>query len=248
MSEQAKTDLDENQKLQEFSYAVSHDLGAAIRGISQLTGLLEHDISEKINDKERYWMQLIKASADKAQSMIEAMTLYTRLATTSESDSVLALDNLIDNALTHCFHEAHKKSLADNLEQPLFIEPEVDFELASIEIMAKKSHWTLLLCSLINNALEFQKVDLSPKISIRLSLLDDNKRANLTIEDNGLGVKDEKISDICKPFSSSRDRDELHHLGMGLSYCARIADLNQASLRFGKSRLGGFKVEYEFLV
>lgn len=254
MSDNAKTDTSYNPKLQEFSYAVSHDLGAAIRGISQLTGLLEHDISEKINDKERYWMQLIKASADKAQSMIEAITLYTRLETRKEEDSRFDLVHLIETIFERCLIENVKKNQrsdesqkSDVTRSPL-LTPNHEFALQPVSMCSNKKHWALLLSSLINNAIQFQRADVKPDIRINLHVLSDNKSAKLIIEDNGVGVCESKLAGLSKPFSTSRTQDEPQYLGMGLSYCARIAELNQAKLHFGESRLGGFKVEYEFSI
>jgi len=244
MSEHANTDDKQNHKLQEFSYAISHDLGAAIRGVSQLTNLLEQDINGKINEKERYWMQLIKASADKAQAMIEAMTVYTRLVSSNKQDSAFSLDTLIESKLTKC--------LAENKTNTALVTPNIDLNLEPLEIEANRKHWILFLTALIDNAIQFQHPDLSaanhPEVVIHLERLTRQKCAKLTIEDNGVGVCESRFPGLSKPFSSSRDQDTPQHLGMGLSYCARIAELNQADLRFGQSRLGGFKVEYEFSI
>ncbi|KJZ15178.1 hypothetical protein TW85_06160 [Marinomonas sp. S3726] len=239
MSEQAKTDEMYTPKLQEFSYAISHDLGAAIRGISQLTGLLEQDISEKVSDKERYWMQLIKGSADKAQAMIDAMTLYTRLESTREASVEINLHLLIETMLAKCLDE--------NAELLNTNSPDVSLNLQEVNLLAITSHWKLLLTSLINNALQFQQSDQTGKVVISLNRLTE-QRAKLVIEDNGIGVSESKLAGLTKPFSTTRNHQDSPNLGMGLSYCARIAQLNQAGLYFGESELGGFKVEYEFSI
>lgn len=239
MSEQAKPDEMYTPKLQEFSYAISHDLGAAIRGISQLTGLLEQDISEKVSDKERYWMQLIKGSADKAQSMIDAMTLYTRLESSREASVELELNLLIETMLSKCLDE-NAGLLNGN-------SPDVNLNLQAVKLHATPNHWKLLLTSLINNALQFQQPDTAGEISISLQVITSQK-AVLVIEDNGIGVSESKLSGLTKPFSTTRNYQDSPNLGMGLSYCARIAQLNQARLYFGESELGGFKVEYEFSI
>lgn len=239
MSEQAKTDETYTPKLQEFSYAISHDLGAAIRGISQLTGLLEQDINEKLNDKERYWMQLIKGSADKAQAMIDAMTLYTRLESSREASVEINLNLLIETMLAKCLDENAEILNANS--------PDISLDLQTINLLAITSHWKLLLSSLINNALQFQRPEKVGKVLISLKRLTE-QRAILIIEDSGIGVCESKLADLTKPFNTTRNQQDSPNLGMGLSYCARIAQLNQARLFFGESELGGFKVEYEFSI
>lgn len=240
MSKHAETDATYTPNLQEFSYAISHDLGAAIRGISQLTGMLEQDVSEKINDKERYWMQLIKSSADNAQSMIDAMTVYTRLESSYEKARELNLEHLVETILAKCISGC-------TTEMPLVI-PKVSLNLQMIKVSAIKSHWVLLLSELINNALQSYQENVALEIKLSLQVLANQNRAKLVVEDNGAGVCESKLSGLTKPFSSSRKKEGSQHLGMGLSYCARIAQLNQASLHFGESGLGGFKVEYEFSI
>ncbi len=230
--------MEENdQKLKELSYAVSHDLGSAIRGVDQLTSLLEKDISHKLDEKERYWMQLIRSSAERAQGMIDGLTLYTRLSTQKSPATVLDLTDLVRNTVNGCLQK-YRESAENKTE------PELQISLAELEVLGVAEHWLMLIKELVNNALDFMPCDAHYQISVALTANDDE--ACLVVEDNGQGVEQERFSHIIKPFSSSRDQGDLQHFGMGLSYCARIAQLNGATLQFSRSALGGLKVSYQF--
>jgi signal transduction histidine kinase len=230
--------MDENdQKLKELSYAVSHDLGGAIRGVDQLTSLLEKDISHKLNEKERYWMQLIRSSAERAQGMIDGLTLYTRLSTQKTPARVLDVTDLVRTTVNSCLQKHRESSQNTN-------EPELQISLVELEVLGVAEHWLMLIQELINNALDFMPCDSHYQISVALTVNDNE--AILVVEDSGEGVEQEQFSHITKPFSSSSDQGDLQHFGMGLSYCARIAQLNGATLQFSRSLLGGLKVSYQF--
>ncbi len=223
-------------KLQELSYAVSHDLGSAIRGVDQLTNLLEQDISHKLNEKERYWMQLIRNSAERAQGMIDGLTLYTRLSTQTPPKRLIDLTDLVRNTVNGCMQKFRDNPQNDR-------EPELQISLVDLELIGVPEHWLMLVKELVNNALDFMPSDVHYKICIALTV--DEDVVSLVVEDSGKGVAQDRLPHIIKPFSSSREQDDLQHFGMGLSYCARIAQLNGAILQFSRSSLGGLKVSYQ---
>ncbi|MEH6445238.1 MAG: HAMP domain-containing sensor histidine kinase [Oceanospirillaceae bacterium] len=228
-------------RLQEFSRAVSHDLGSAIRGVDQLTAMLEQDLSARLSDKERYWMSLIRSSAERAQGMIDALTVYTRLSTQPPKPCTLNLAELVRNTVESCLIQ-HQASLDD------IFKPNIQMDLQQIQVVSIVEHWSLMIRELIKNALEFQPDtdSQSHKIHIQLYTNDDTGEGVLIIEDNGVGVTKEKIEQIATPFVTTRSPQDLDHFGMGLSYCARIAQINDALLQFTHSDLGGLKVKYQF--
>lgn len=223
--------------LQEFSRAISHDLGSAIRGVDQLTALLEQDISHKLDDKERYWMQLIRESAERAQGMIEALTVYTRLSSRASKPCTINLTDLITTSV-----EASVVKYSES--DPQANKPKITLELEELTLMGVAEHWVLLIRELIANALEFRPENDTHEIDIKL--VRDGGQGCFVIEDNGIGVQSEKIAQMTTPFVSSREREDMQHFGMGLSYCARIAQLNGASLQFANSQSGGLRVSYLF--
>jgi len=62
----------------------------------------------------------------------------------------------------------------------------------------------------------------------------------LTIEDSGPGIKEEEYDLIIKPFYGNKEREGL---GIGISFVRSALKILNGKIAFGKSKLGGLKVE-----
>ncbi|MGB1237707.1 MAG: ATP-binding protein [Pseudomonadales bacterium] len=224
------TDAKEAQQLQEFTRIISHDVGGALRGVSQLTAMLERDISDRLSEKERYWMGLIKLSAERSQGMVEAVTQYNRLAEALQSPQLLDLRPLIEAQLVH-------------LAQKSGTELTLHSSLAQVQLEGAAEHWRILVQSLLSNAVRFCQRDSG---EVRVSLQVDGPYVYFAVEDNGTGLAENRREHYLQLFKTSAEQTDLMHLGAGLSYCARIAELNGAVLQLTDSELGGLKVIYRF--
>lgn len=225
------SELKEEDLLQEFTRIVSHDLGGALRGVNQLTAMLEHDISDRLTEKERYWMGLIKLSAERSQALITALTDYNRLAYADRQQSV----NLAD-LIQSCI--AGSVSSEDDVTISVAVE--------DIQVTGAVSHWQILIQALLDNALRFCNRTDQGEIKVQLSVKD--SCGYLVIEDNGPGIKLQDRANLLGLFKTTAEQTELEHLGVGLSYCARIAMLNAATLQLEDADLGGLKVIYRFSI
>jgi len=225
----------EQKKMQEFSYAVSHDLGSAMRGVGQLTLLLENSITEKLSEKERYWMELIRKSADKGQAMIDALAVYTRLVNDSNTKQSFDINQLIHQVTERCLK---KEKSSESIIIKFDIEPTI------IEINSE--HLSLLLNSLVTNAMQFYPSDFEKKLIIRISFKQCKQWNLLSVEDNGIGLTEAQKSSMILPFKSVEPHRESMHLGMGLTYCQRIAELSQGELLLLDGEPTGLKVLYKW--
>ena len=52
-----------NRELETFSYSVSHDLRAPLRGIDGFSQALLEDYSDKLDDEERRFLARVRSSA-----------------------------------------------------------------------------------------------------------------------------------------------------------------------------------------
>lgn len=227
---------DEDQ-LQQFSFAISHDLGSAIRGMNQLSAMLEQDIHSKLNEKEQYWMTLIQHSSNKAQRMIDALSVYTRLATLEESQVSFNLEPFINEIVADCLEDFKIDSSQ--------LKVNIDLQVSTVN--GYPSHWRLLLTELIKNALQFQPWEDELHVAeVAIHLMSTETGAALQVVDNGIGFTDWDKDKITGLFTSHRSENNEQHLGMGLSYCARIAQINCAKLSFISLQPQGFMAEYQF--
>ncbi|WP_045858945.1 sensor histidine kinase [Teredinibacter purpureus] len=215
------------QNLQQLIYGLSHDMGAPLRAVVQFSLLLSRNLDAKLNDKERYWLQLIQENGEQAQSMIAALLQYSRLETHRETLKPFTIDEALQLALRKL--------------QPQLLETNatIDYVPSACEINGDAEQWQLYFYCVLENALKFHSptTDIPPQIRIRI----DNTPNTITIcvEDNGIGVNEKHWIELSRPFKRLNRQEEYPGIGMGLGYCERITQLHGGHLEFSSSPLGG---------
>ena len=86
------------------------------------------------------------------------------------------------------------------------------------------SELRFLFHHLINNAIKFRKKDVSPEINISVESTE-NERV-FSIEDNGIGLKEQDKEKVFVIFKRMVKRDEYEGTGIGLAQCKKIVELH----------------------
>jgi light-regulated signal transduction histidine kinase (bacteriophytochrome) len=90
------------------------------------------------------------------------------------------------------------------------------------EVPADKTLITQLFQNLVGNALKFTPRGRTPRI--RLSAARRGEKWELSVEDNGLGIKGEYAERIFKPFQRLHNRGEYEGTGIGLAICKKAVE------------------------
>jgi signal transduction histidine kinase len=104
------------------------------------------------------------------------------------------------------------------------------------KIEADKIQMQQLFQNLIGNALKFHDKTEPPKIEID-SLRNNKGHWDISIRDNGIGMKEEHIKRIFKPFERLHGSSEFPGTGMGLAICLKIVTRHRGNIVV-KSSLG----------
>jgi len=233
MDEQHLSSTDE--RFQQWVYALSHDMGAPLRAVVQFSLLLSRKMDERLDEKERYWLHLIHENGALGQSMIEGLLAYSRLSTHSW------------NFNEEVSLRASLESGVRALEMSQDIKPiNIDTTELSHTIEGNFDLWQQYFAHLLDNSLKYQFPESTPMI--RVSSKQENGYLSILVEDNGVGVKTEKFEDITLPFKRLVSPKDYPGVGMGLSYCQRIAELHKGRLSFSASPLGGLSVITQFAI
>lgn len=208
--------------------------GAPLRGVAQFSKLLQKTATNKLNEQERYWFELVQMNGEQAQQMIAALLTYSRLYSQKQPDREFYLEGLVQSVL---------KKL-----NPASVTISVDIADNIPSLMGCYEHWFILLEQLLQNAILYQPADSDhqPHIQISLSLKQD--QLSLAVEDNGIGVTDSSLEDLTQPFKRLQLDKEFPGLGMGLTYCQRIAQLQDGHLVFTNSPSGGLIATFSITV
>ncbi|WP_207434946.1 sensor histidine kinase [Sabulibacter ruber] len=99
-----------NHSLSEFSYRVSHDLKAPLRGISSLSAWLSEEYATRLDSQGTHYLQLINKRADQLQHLIEGILLFAKNTSLKEDQTQeIDLKELLEQVLDHCEVPGHFK-------------------------------------------------------------------------------------------------------------------------------------------
>ncbi|TQV80153.1 hypothetical protein FKG94_10825 [Exilibacterium tricleocarpae] len=224
--------------VQKLVYGISHDLGAPLRAVVQFSQLLEQQLDAHLDEKARYWLHLIRDGGSKAQAMVEALLRYSRLSSRMRAHNRFSLQDVAVAAIDEQVNRWR-------YTHPQAMQPDWDIPAPLPHITGAMEHWHLFFSCVVANALLFQPKDRPDNIP-RLRVLDESRNETfcLVIEDNGIGVAENRWPELTRPFMRGQSEQDYPGLGMGLAYCERIAHLHGGSLDFRLSSLGGLAVVY----
>jgi len=83
-----------NKELEAFSYSVSHDLRAPLRGIDGFSLALQEDCAEKVGDQGKDYVRRIRAATQRMADLIDALLTLSRVTRSEIRVERLDLSNL----------------------------------------------------------------------------------------------------------------------------------------------------------
>lgn len=190
--------------------AISHDLRTPLSGIMGTTEILM-DMTEANQEVFQLVLGIYK-DADWLHSLVENILSLTKL---QEGRLVLnkefeVLDEIIGSAINHFSRRASKFEILVNVPDEIILIP-VDAKLI-IQV----------LINLLDNAMKHSHT--SNKITISARLLNDYKKIEIAVIDNGSGISKKDLPNIFKMFYTSNNgiTDGQHGIGLGLNICQAI--------------------------
>lgn len=218
LEEQIRRD-DRMKALGELSASLAHEIRNPLTSISGSVQLLKDD--ENINESNANLMSIICEEADRLNDLITDFLVFAKPA--SKTREIINVENLLKDSLTlfRSSKEAEKIEIKEHYEKGLSIEGD------SRQI--KQVLWNLFINAA--NAMDGTGV---LKISTGKRKYGINKDkvlhsdgndfcpvgdfVQISVEDTGVGIKEENINNIFDPFFSTKEKGT----GLGLSLSHRI--------------------------
>ncbi len=212
-----------NQNLEDFTRTASHDLQEPVRKIISFSDRLRTSMGDKLDSKEKEYFHRLENSSVRMQKLIEDLLRYSRISSLPPEMGPADLKEVVNEVL-------------------LDLEVSIERSKGVIEIKhlpkieADKTQMRQLFQNLISNALKFHNKTEPPKIEID-SIYNDNGYWKILIRDNGIGMKEEHIKRIFKPFERLHGTSEFPGTGMGLAICLKVVTRHHGKIVV-KSSLG----------
>jgi signal transduction histidine kinase len=192
-----------NKALQEYCWAVSHDLTEPLRGIQLYSQMLDQTLTVKMNEKERDAFARLCRNAQNMKILLDSLLQYVRASESSEIVSSRVDCNRVMETVVSLLQQTITESGGKVLWE----------ELPVIE--ANEMLLTHILQNLVSNALKYRS-DESPDVRITCEL----RRGGylFAVRDNGIGIKAEYLEYVFKPLKRLNKHDS-EGAGLGLALC-----------------------------
>jgi PAS domain S-box-containing protein len=196
-----------NKELEAFSYSVSHDLRAPLRGIDGFSNVLLDDYRDKLDEQGQDYLDRIRKSSQLMSQLIDGILKLSRITRAEVHTEKVNLSNIV-------------RSIAEEMKQS---QPERKAEfIITPEIIAfgDKVLLEALLQNLLENAWKF--TGKCQQTRIEFGTVQKDKVMVYYVRDNGIGF-DMKYSDkLFKPFNRLHNQNEYQGTGIGLANVQKI--------------------------
>lgn len=196
-----------NRELEAFSYSVSHDLRAPLRGINGFTDILLEEYSGYMDSEGRRICSVIKANATKMGQLIDDLLSFSRLARKEMQMSAIDMTQMVQSVFLDLTTPADRERyhLKINKMEASFGDPALIRQV-----------WI----NLISNALKFSSK--KPEPAIEVSCHQTGKKVTYSVRDNGSGFDMRYKDKLFGVFQRLHSANEYEGTGVGLANVQRI--------------------------
>ncbi len=199
-----------NADLEQFAYAVSHDMRQPLRMVTSYLQLIERELEGKLDAETREFMRFATDGARRMDAMIRGLLEYSRVGRRYEPKKPLDSREALDEALSFL-----APAIQDSAAQ-LVIEGEWPTIFASRDEMVR------LFQNLIANALTYRSQEANPRLEVRAARAEGEYL--FTVRDNGIGIAPKNICRLFTVFTRLQSRAHYDGNGLGLALCRKIVE------------------------
>jgi PAS domain S-box-containing protein len=200
-----------NKELEAFSYSVSHDLRAPLRGIDGFSQLLLKKYSGQLDDSGNNYLQRIRNASERMGHLIDDLLQLSKVSASKIETKPVDLSKLVHSILTELKEADHARKVELKIQDDVFID--VDPRL-----------FRIVLENLISNAWKFTcKKD---NTVIHFGVKEHNGERVVFIKDNGAGFNIKYAHKLFGAFQRLHSVTEFEGTGIGLATVLRIMNLH----------------------
>ena len=196
-----------NEELESFSYSVSHDLRAPLRGIHGFSQALSEEYGPALDAQGMDYLRRVQASTQKMSNLIDDLLKLSRVGRQAVQRTHVDLVPIIQGIVADL--QRAEPSRPVEVVLPESMPAHADPRLVAI-----------VLQNLIGNAWKFTAKTSGPRIEVRLRI--DDGTAVYVVKDNGAGFSNQYRDRLFAPFHRLHNDEEFSGTGIGLSIVKRI--------------------------
>jgi PAS domain S-box-containing protein len=210
----------QNNELEQFVYAASHDMKEPLRKIHLYNSFIADHAANKLDERSRDYLSRSVAAVDRMKSLIEDLLMYSRTTVNTDSYEIVNLNKIIDEITLQQNEEIGNTKVSIVADKVPLVRA-VAFQMKQ------------LFFNLINNAIKYKHPERDIVIKINYELVNGNNLPwenaeknkwyhKVSVIDNGIGFEQQYADKIFELFQRLNTLADKKGSGIGLSICKKI--------------------------
>lgn len=193
-----------NKELETFTYSVSHDLKAPLRGIDGYSRLLLEGYQAQLDEEGRLFLNNVRHGVDQMVQLIEDLLAYSRMERRSLGTRTVDLARMVAEVIDERQGDIAARGVVVELAG-----------LQGLVAHADPEGLAMVLRNLVDNALKFTRDSRPPALTIRGTTAE--KSVILEVRDNGIGFDMQFHERIFEIFQRLQRAEDYPGTGVGLA-------------------------------
>jgi len=196
-----------NKELETFTYSVSHDLKAPLRGIDGYSRLLQEQYDSLLDEEGQLFLGNVREGVEQMNRLINDLLAYSRMERRKLQNKLIDIRQQVE------------KILAESREQIQATGAIISVNVDDIYARADLDGFAIVVRNLLDNALKFSRDSQPP--TIQISATRQEKSIILEIKDNGIGFDMQFHERIFEIFQRLQRAEDYPGTGVGLAIVAK---------------------------
>jgi signal transduction histidine kinase len=192
-----------NNKLNNYTYTISHDLKEPIRSIRTFSEFILEDYEDKFDETGADYFNRIISASNKMAEMIDDLLLLSKIGKNDVEFEEIPLNSITDEVLTTlelAINEAHAHIECENL-------PTISCQITWMK---------LVFTNLISNCIKYRDEE-KPELHISITCQRIGNNYEISIKDNGIGIDEDQHDKIFGLFRRAYSKKDKSGSGAGLA-------------------------------
>ena len=213
-----------NKELETFTYSVSHDLKAPLRGIDGYSRLLEEDYADRLDEEGLLFLKNVRQSTTQMNQLIEDLLAYSRMERRDIQPMPIDLRSMIDSMISQRVQDLEARHIKLSVTLP--------FQT----IYSDTETLRQVLANYLDNAVKFSRDD--GAAAIEIGGRETDAGWTMWVKDNGIGFDPQYLDRIFEIFQRLHRAEDFPGTGIGLAIVRkaveRIGGLARAESALGR--------------
>ncbi|MEM7534260.1 MAG: ATP-binding protein [Chloroflexota bacterium] len=200
-----------NKDLESFSYSVSHDLRAPLRGISGFSQIIARRHRESLNEEGQHYVDNVVEATKQMERLIDDLLSYAKMGRQSMSVQSLSVYEVFQK-IAQQLHPRIEEA-GGHLE----FNPNMPIVVCNPTLLHQ------IFLNLVDNAITYAKPDVPPQVKVESTI--EPHHVTISVSDNGIGIAPEFQEKIFNIFQRLHSDESYTGTGIGLATVKKAAEL-----------------------